>query len=155
MKESLESIMFGSQKRIRSSELENYQNLIYIGKLYMGSNMEPVNINFDTGSYYYFAKVHTCGNCKGGYYDYSDEIGGSFRKDKGSYTEEYADGTRIRGNFVYDTVCASSNPNSCAKDFRWLAITEDGGLGDEEDGIIGLQNHAPKDLRENDDMLLP
>ena len=58
MKESLQVILgLGQQTRIRSGELVNYDNLLYIGKLYMGENMEPVDINFDTGSYYYFCKV--------------------------------------------------------------------------------------------------
>ena len=113
--------------------------------------MEPVDINFDTGSYYYFCKVHTCGNCVGNVYNFQSEIGRSFRYGVGSYTEEYLDGTRIVGDFVYDTVCVSSSPSSCAEDFKWLAITWNG-LGPEEDGIIGLWSgsHDP-----NDDMLLP
>ena len=152
MKESLEALLYGQQRTIRSTELTNYENLLYIGKLYMGSNMEPVNINFDTGSYYFFCKVHDCKNCRGGYYDYRDEEGGSFRRGKGSYTEYFLDGTEIKGDFVYDTVCASSSPSSCAKDFKWLAVKRSEGLGDEEDGIIGMWSgaHDP-----SDDMLLP
>ena len=138
----LKTLITGDVSAIRGDKLVNYDNLVYIGKMYMGSNMEPLDVNFDTGSYHFLAEVHTCPNCPGNVYDYRDELGGSFRFGVGSYTEEFLDGTKLRGDYVYDTVCISSNPYTCAADFQWLAISNNKGLSDYEDGILGMWSGA-------------
>ena len=111
----MKALFTGDIGAVRGDELINYDNLIYIGKIYMGSNMQPVDINFDTGSYHYLCEVHLCKNCEGNTYDYTDSR--SFRYGVGSYTETYLDGSTLAGDFAYDTVCISSSPYSCAKDF--------------------------------------
>lgn len=48
------------------------------------------------------------------------------------------DGTNLYGRFGYDITCPSSDPDSCANNFLFVAITEASGLRYYEDGIIGL-----------------
>lgn len=94
--------------------------MFYTGTVYMGTNMEPMWVNFDTGSYYTLCKVHTCATCTGNWYDFSGSR--SFSYGVGEYTEEYMDGTTIQGDFVKDAICVSSSPSSCGSDYDWLAI---------------------------------
>ena len=48
------------------------------------------------------------------------------------------DGTSLYGQFAYDRVCPTTDTNSCADDFLFVAISSASGLRDYEDGIIGL-----------------
>ena len=57
MYKTLKSLITGDVSAVRSDNFYNYGNMVYIGKLYMGSNMEPLDINFDTGSHYLIAGV--------------------------------------------------------------------------------------------------
>ena len=47
---TLKALFTGDVSAIRGDKLINYENLVYIGKMYMGSNMEAIDVNFDTGS---------------------------------------------------------------------------------------------------------
>ena len=73
----------------------------------------------------------------------------------GSFTETFLDGTKLSGDWVYDQVCISSNPSSCGKDFKWIAVSNNSGLSSEEDGIIGMWSGLSNPSKNYEGLLTP
>ena len=92
----------------------------------MGSNREEITVVYDTGTDWLLSKVHTCVNCGDTGYNYTDEASTSFSEvvPTESDTVYFGSGSDIyiQGNAVLDTVCLIDDEESCAEDFKWLAI---------------------------------
>ena len=94
---------------------------------------------WDTGSDYFLLGVDYCSNCE--YYHFRSDQSTTYTVlDYEDYTQYYADGTMLSGEFVSDQVCMTSANASCASAFEWVAIKTQSGLGDIMDGIIGLMS---------------
>ena len=101
-----------SNKRLGSSpeiqvDLENFYNIYYSGKIYMGSNREQLNMLYDTGSDWLLCEVHTCETCDDTVYNYADETATSFSvvAPEERDTIVYGSQTSVEGFAVRDTVC--------------------------------------------------
>ena len=55
-------------------------------------------------------------------------------------TQEYSDGTRLKGEWVIDKVCITSSSSSCTENFEWVAVVYATGLGSTIDGVLGLMS---------------
>ena len=118
--------------------MTNYWNLLYLGEIYMGSDMQGFMVVWDTGSGGYLARSSQCTSCSGDKFITDDSTTFAW-KDPAEYdTVTYMDGTSLYGQFAYDRVCPTTDTNSCADDFLFVAISSASGLRDYEDGIIGL-----------------
>ena len=54
----------------------------------------------------------------------------------------YSDGTQLRGFYAHDDVCPTLDTRSCAKKFKFIALTEQSGLQLTFDGIMGMWSGA-------------
>ena len=118
--------------------MTNYWNLLYLGEIYMGSEMQAFMVVWDTGSGGYLARSSECTSCSGDKFITGDSSSFAW-KDPADYDSvTYMDGTSLYGQLAYDRVCPTTDTNSCANDFLFVAISSASGLRDYEDGIIGL-----------------
>lgn len=118
--------------------MDNYWNLLYLGEIYMGSNMQQFWAVWDTGSGGYLARSSDCTSCTGDKFQISQSSSFYYKSPAEYDGVQYMDGTSLYGRLAYDSVCPTSDTNSCANNFLFVAISDSSGLRDYEDGIIGL-----------------
>ena len=124
-------------------DFTNYYNLYYTGPLYMGTSYEEVHVIYDTGSDWLVVETQACSSCTG-VYDTTTSTAYEAISNSDD-THSYGDGTTLYGSQAFDTVCLSSNSSvtSCATDFVWFNVdsfASGAGLGEDEDGILGLSS---------------
>lgn len=95
-------MMVGAPADVRLEQL-NYFNTEYVGKVYMGSQMEEVTVMFDTGSDWLVVKSYECGACEGDTYDHSNNE--DFKIVPGTIGERNYGSTRTWGYEATDKVC--------------------------------------------------
>lgn len=92
--------------------------------MYVGSNKQPFNVIFDTGSNWFFVMSDDCKNCP-------IEKGEGFKKEesetyktRGLYRKSlyYGSGS-VHGQTAMDTVCLSNdNDEHCVPDFHFVNV---------------------------------
>ena len=103
---------------------------IWTAAVYMG-RFTPMNVLFDTGSDWLVIEDVNCENCEDNKYDAKQG------KKKSDELEERAYGTAWFKGYVYsDIVCIQLS--ACVSDFEYFAVTEQIGLREPIDGILGL-----------------
>lgn len=112
--------------------------MYYTGNIYMGANLSPIRVIFDTGSTWLVVETQECLTCTTTY-NYTPNVGVSYTAIASKGTRSYGDGTTLYGHQAYDYSCLSSQTSSCAKNFIWFAVSSvTKGLNSNEDGILGL-----------------
>lgn len=92
---------------------------------------------WDTGSDMLLLESSECGNCYGDVFEIEDSD--TFVWDSGSYTQQYMDGTSLTGDWATDDACVTeSDAGSCGTGYKFAALTRQSGLGENEDGILGM-----------------
>lgn len=110
---------------------------------------------WDTGSGGYLVRSTDCTTCSGGdKFDISQSTTFAY-KDPVQYDGvQYLGGTALYGKLAYDTVCPNPDTNSCASNFKFVAISTASGLKDYKDGIIGLWSGNKSSYTDEEEMIM-
>jgi len=106
--------------------LQNTNNGVYTGKLYMGTGRVGLNMVWDTYYDWTLAKSSA----------YSTSTSVTYTKFNDITLTYLYDGTKITGSSGKDTVCATSSALTCATNFVWVGVTSWTHV--EADGVVGL-----------------
>jgi len=93
----------------------NSWDLLYIGKVYMGTPKQVMNAIWDTGSSRFFVESDLCSNCINDVFITADSSTYTATNTKGSIS--YAGGTALKGYVGYDEVCPTTDDASCGSNF--------------------------------------
>ena len=88
--------------------LQNTNNGVYTGKLYMGTGRAALNMVWDTAYDWTMAKLTA----------YNTGSSGTYVKES-DLSLVFYDGTKITGSASKDTVCATDSALSCMTNFKW------------------------------------
>ena len=101
---------------------------MYTAKVFIGKPQQQINAIWDTGSSKLLLETQLCSNCLALVYDTT--ISNKYKKLKPEEEAivKYSDGTQLRGFYAYDDVCPTLDARSCAKKFKFIALTEQSGL---------------------------
>ena len=119
-----------------TNTLINTNNLMYAGTVYIGSNKQPLDVIFDTGSDWLVVEDTSCTTC----------VSTIFNKTKSTTFEVNSTTTRVlnygsasfQGHTGNDTVGLDSSQNTAAPDFMFYLITKQTGISSNIDGIMGM-----------------
>ena len=107
---------------------------------------------WDTGSGGFLLRSDDCisDGCDGSKFYTENSTSFSYKSPAAYDSVTYLDGTSLYGRLSYDKVCPTSDADSCANDFLFVAISQATGLKTYEDGIIGMWsgNKASSDTEE-------
>lgn len=119
--------------------LTNYFNLNYLGEVYVGSGQEKFMVVWDTGSGAFLLESSACSGCNGDTFTIADSTSFAYKSPAEYDTVTYLDGTSLSGQVATDKICPTTgDANSCGNTAQFVALTAQNGLGDHEDGILGL-----------------
>ena len=124
------------------NELINYNNLYYTSKIYMGSEMQGINVIWDTGSDWFLVETDTCTNCKSPYFHQTESTSFSYFQPDEFHKQQYADGSYVNGQAATDKLCVTQDPASCTLGFKFLAVFYQNGFSASYDGILGMKSGA-------------
>jgi len=124
-----------------------YENKVYTGPLYFGSQQEGVQVVYDTGSDWLTVESAQCRSCFGE--NFNEKKSESWKPADHSKIEEveYLSGT-IEGVTGTDKVCLSNDQN-CANDFEFFLIDYNQLLPPDMDGVLGMCARGKVDDHEN------
>jgi len=138
--------------------MTNYWNLLYLGEIYMGTpssgDQQQFMVVWDTGSGGYLARSSQCTGCEGDKFETDDSTTFAWKSPADYDSTTYMDGTSLSGQLAYDRVCPTDNDDSCADDFKFVAISSASGLRDYEDGIIGLWSGNRDSYTNEEEMIM-
>jgi len=102
-----------------------------------------LRVVWDTGSEILLAAVDYCSNCDPATTLFDSTASSSYTVLTGGdydyeFTQGYADGTALTGEWVTDDACFIDDATSCVSTYEWVAVYDQDGLGTTIDGIIGL-----------------
>ena len=105
----------------------------------MGTPMQDFQVVWDTGSSTFLIRSSDCTNC-GWSSKFQIEDSSTFRYvSPTTYdTVRYMSGNELSGKLAHDNVCPVTDADSCANDFRFVAIETVYGLDTQVDGLVGL-----------------
>lgn len=109
---------------------------------------------WDTGSGAFLLRSSDCSGCSGSSFAIDDSTSFAWKSPTEYDRVTYMDGTSLYGQIGLDSICSTSDTNSCANDFQFVAISTATGLRDYEDGIIGLWS-GNKTGYSTDEMIMP
>ena len=107
----------------------------------MGTPMQQLYVIWDTGSGGHLIRSSDCtdaATCAGDKFIREDSSTFQWQEPATYDSTTYMDGTSLSGRLGYDNTCPTSDANSCANNFLFVAISTASGLNYYEDGIIGL-----------------
>lgn len=109
---------------------------------------------WDTGSGGYLSRGSLCSGCDGDKFQIDDSTTFAWKSPDEYDSVTYMDGTSLYGQLAYDRVCPTTNDDSCADDFLFVAISSASGLRDYEDGIIGLWSGNSDSYTNEEEMIM-
>lgn len=114
----------------------HYENMIYTGPVFMGSESAELQVVYDTGSDWLTVESSTCRSCFGDNFDQS--ASSSWTQDSDAVIEEieYLSGS-IEGVTGSDKVCLSNGDN-CVDSFNFFLVEENFIIPPQVDGILGM-----------------
>ena len=106
--------------------MRNFENQLYYGNLFFGSDMQQMELIFDSGSDWLMVEGKDCSTCDGTTYDTDASI---YFNERSSTEENRTFGTiiHLKGRTVSDWVCLQLY-EMCVQPFQWFIITEQYGL---------------------------
>ncbi|CDW73902.1 eukaryotic aspartyl protease family protein [Stylonychia lemnae] len=133
--------------------LENYYNIQYFAKLYIGSNLIPISVIFDTGSSSLWISAADCIGCPhlADLYNQSQSFT-YFKETSVSDHISYGAG-EVYGYNSTDVICLSNSKNNfCMNEVKFKLVTEARDFhGLQADGVLGL---SPKNFENSVDNLI-
>ena len=102
----------------------------------MGTPSQELLVVWDTGSSRFFIESDLCSNCQNDVFITADST--TYTEFTETTTITYGDGTQLSGPYATDTVCATSDTDSCGTDFLFIAVDDQSGLYYRFDGIVGM-----------------
>lgn len=79
-----------------------------------------------------------CTSCSSSKFEIGDSSTFEYLAPAETDSVRYADGTELSGGIGTDVVCPVADANSCITKYHFAAIEQASGLGDREDGILGM-----------------
>lgn len=114
-----------------------YENMIYTGPLYMGSQGEAVQVVYDTGSDWLTVESAQCGTCFGENFDSFESDSWAPSADSKIEEVEYLSGY-IEGMTGSDKVCLAEEGSDCVDSFEFFLINYNQLLPPDMDGVLGM-----------------
>lgn len=114
----------------------HYENMIYTGPVYMGSEAEEVQVVYDTGSDWLTVESANCRSCFGDNFDQAASTSWTQHGEAMIEEVEYLSGS-IEGVTGTDKVCLTSGDN-CVDDFDFFLIEQNFIIPPQIDGILGM-----------------
>lgn len=103
----------------------------------MGGSVE-MDVVYDTGSDWLVVEGHECGSCEGNTYN-PDRSEGRPRKVADKESERNYGSASLKGYEYFDRVCIDLN--TCVPDFEYFLITDQRGIQEPIDGILGMSRN--------------
>ena len=125
------------ETRWTQQPMKNYDNLLYTGEIYLGTPLQENWVIWDTGSESLLVKSSACTACSGNVFDIDASSTFEYLDPAEYDSVRYLDGTFVEGQLGTDRACPVNDETACAT-FQFTAISDESGLRDYEDGIIGL-----------------
>lgn len=86
--------------------------------------IEVTEVVFDTGSSWLVLETVDCSSCSDAY-DYSSQTD-TYTEIGTAISQGYGDGTSVSGVLASDWVCPADDVDTCATDFVWMNVQNDG-----------------------------
>ncbi|CDW83892.1 eukaryotic aspartyl protease family protein [Stylonychia lemnae] len=128
------------KKGVIEKDLQNYYNVQYYGKLFMGSQQEEMTLIFDTGSSWLWVPSQNCKDCHTKAKLYDTKKSYKYRQVGTTPLNVRYGAGNVWGYKSQDQVCLEKNkPETCIINYNFLAVDQATDLsGLQCDGIIGL-----------------
>ena len=131
-----------SSDDVITKNLHDYMDVQIFAKIFVGSNQQPFQMIFDTGSNWLWVFSRMCGNCNQPKFDERQSESHTFYNVV--YDIHYGSGD-VYGYNSHDKVCITST--DCADDYSFLNIGMHSNLYSlKASGIVGM---SPTDANEN------
>ena len=120
--------------------MTNLWNLIYLGLVFVGTDLQVFHVIYDTGSGAFLLRTSDCTGCNAGADRFDIAASSTFNYVVPAQYDRvrYHDGTVLEGRVATDRICPYTTFASCASDSQFVAIDYTYGLQDYKDGILGM-----------------
>lgn len=135
---------YGTDEEDMTIEVSDAGDVQIFAKMYVGSNEQPFNWLFDTGSSWLWVNSRVCGNCNPSLPKFDERQSETFKFFNVIYDLHYGSAD-IYGYGAHDKVCIL--PGECADDFSMVAVGyQNGANGIQFSGLVGMspQSFDPK-----------
>jgi hypothetical protein len=128
-------------KNLRAARIDHDINWavvmpMFLGEIRVGSKKTIVDVVFDTGSDWLVVPDSNCTNCDG------ETINNEFAEQTSfELTERLYGSASLAGYTFKDRVCLTSSSNSCIEEFEYFAFTNQTGINDPIEGILGMSQN--------------
>ena len=129
--------------------LEDAYDLQIFTNTYVGSNLDPFKVIFDTGSNWVWLFGENCTQCVDGVPYYQNHTSTSFNTSFKNNSIHYGKGS-VYGIEASDRFCLNNSTEHCAEDFNFILVDNETDLdGLKSSGLIGL---SPKKYENGSDL---
>lgn len=134
-----------------SKKLQDFRDVQIFTEMYVGSNRQPFDVIFDTGSNWFWVQSSKCSNCPSDI-SFDESSSDTLKMSKMQKSLYYGSGS-VTGTLAKDTVCLTENSDDhCVPDFRFIDVTSQSGLDMlQTSGLVGL---SPKRMEHNADLFV-
>ena len=119
-------------------DITNYMNLQYTGPVLMGSQEKVLDVIYETGSDWLVLDTDFCENCHDPVYDTTSSS--DYRKVSNSLMSQEYGSASILGYNATDSI--SVGGSTYLPDFPFFALTEQIGIEESFDGILGFSRQS-------------
>lgn len=135
--------------------LLNKADYLYLGEVFLGSEMQQLWVVWDTGFGGNFVRTTDCAACDGSKFSISQSSTFEYRSPTYLIGESYREiGSLLYGKQAYDTVCATADAASCIDSLLFVSIQQTSSLQVYEDGVFGLWSGNKASRNKNEYMLV-
>lgn len=121
--------------------LENEDGFMWTGELYMGK-LSKMDVVYDTGSDWLVVEGADCDNCEGNKYNIEPSLDqGIAAATSNTVTQRSYGQATLWGKTYTDTVCILFS--ACVENFEFFYITNQEGIKEPIDGILGMARDKP------------
>lgn len=106
---------------------------MFTGEVLMGTDLTKIDVVYDTGSDWLVIPDVTCLTCEGDYYDNTKSTPVGTEQEKRTYGS-----AALVGKTFSDKVCLNNEANSCVEGFEYFSFTNQRGLSQPLEGIMGM-----------------
>lgn len=118
-----------------SEHLVNSKNVLYYGKIRIGTPPQDFTVDFDTGSSDFWLMSSKCSSCDN-HRTFASENSFTFENDGRDFSISYGDGSQAEGTTAFDDF-EINGLKICHQGFALITSTN-GFMNDPEDGLLGL-----------------